>query len=332
MSRSNKFLNHLGNHRCRRFLTSLINHFMSFSRERFTLLQGKNDLHPIAPLCPPQTKRVAALLAGLSIVSLLLSSGCDSTKSKIIGKWYEANSEANSADTIEFFSNGKLNTTDDGINLSGSWSVIDGNKIYFEFTAFGMTRSRVYNVTFTNNKMTLSLDGESSVFVRTPNPPKDLNNSGADQPNPVDPRGSTPQFQSNSSNQSINSILKLCNRTSGQTLFAAYASKSSSNTDSQSGMWVSSGWHELAPNQCKDQALPSHYSASNSQVLVYAESTGRTSIWQGLNGVSMCVHHPNPFTYTWQDPEPACDGQGESRVKATLFDTKPGINTWNFNP
>ncbi len=305
---------------------------MSFPRKLFKLLQGKNSHHQTSLPRPPRRKPVIGLHSGFSIALLLFLTACGSTKSKIIGKWYEVSDKAKNADNIEFFSNGKLSTTDDGISLSGSWSVVDGNKIFFEFTAFGMTQARVYDVTFANNKMTLSRDGESSVFSRTPNSPIDPGDSSTDKTNLPEPRAAAPQLENNASNQSVNTILKLCNRTNGQTLFAAYASKSSSNTDSQSGMWVSSGWHELAPNQCKDQSLPSDYSVSNSQVLVYAESTGRALIWQDLNGVSMCVHHPKPFSYTWQGSEPACNGQGETKVKATLFNTRPGVNAWNFNP
>lgn len=121
--------------------------------------------------------------------------------------------------------------------------------------------------------------------------------------------------------QKSTSSLNFCNRTSNQTVYAAYLS-----FDAPNG-WQSHGWYSVEMGKCRQVSIGRSY---NGDIFVYGEVNQGNSTW-GRGDTSFCVHRTQAFTVPNSDRS-ACTANEYKKVSGSKFSIETGINTWNFNP
>ncbi len=87
--------------------------------------------------------------------------------------------------------------------------------------------------------------------------------------------------------------------------------------------WVSSGWWKIEPGQCRSLWNNHDY---RGDVYVYANT--RTSVITGSDN-RFCIDNAGSFSISESD-KTACKGGKLKKVGMTRFNTRKGMNTWNF--
>lgn len=93
------------------------------------------------------------------ITALALTLGCEPPKSKVLGKWVSGN------DTIEFFSDGRLLSTEgSGSSATGSWVILDDGRMKIEVSMLGL--STVILGSLADDQLLLDVRGGPRIFTR----------------------------------------------------------------------------------------------------------------------------------------------------------------------
>ena len=114
-------------------------------------------------------------------------------------------------------------------------------------------------------------------------------------------------------------ILKLCNRSSKPTVYAAIAYW----TDEVDG-WFAEGWYKIPSEQCQNVYLED--ARYRGAVYIYGTSDD-SSVWGG--DIGFCVNRADAF-YISNSDETNCGNYPFERVGMEKFMIKASVNTWNF--
>jgi uncharacterized membrane protein len=110
--------------------------------------------------------------------------------------------------------------------------------------------------------------------------------------------------------------LKICNN-AGQRIWGALSK-------SENGHWITRGWFEYQPNQCRDWNLGIY----RGSVYIFGENDGVTKVWQSNVKPQLCVYEGTAFTSAHNG---GC-GKGGKLVGPNQFVVNAGMNTWTYQP
>lgn len=121
------------------------------------------------------------------------------------------------------------------------------------------------------------------------------------------------------------SKLVMCNTSSHDTLYAAYA-----YWDRRPGRkgWTSEGWWTIPRGECKQTTVPGGPSGRpySGDIYIYGENNRTT--WSGQDA-RFCIQDGAAFSLTTAD-KMRCGGGNLKKVSMYKTGIRPGRNTWNF--
>ena len=86
----------------------------------------------------------------LLLLTALLFVGCFAeTKEDIVGKWH------NDTTKMELFKDGTVSMNKKGTPMTGTYSVLENDRLKMTITVMGMTMTRVAKIKLTDNSLTL---------------------------------------------------------------------------------------------------------------------------------------------------------------------------------
>lgn len=120
---------------------------------------------------------------------------------------------------------------------------------------------------------------------------------------------------------SLNTTLFLCNKTDKPLL-------SSRALPTSNGLWQSTGWLSLPPQNCATVDLGTYVG----KVQLYAEWNQGEQYW-GKGPFNFCVHRAQNFTLPDSANTQVCNSSiANKMVPSFEFTVRPGTNTFTFNP
>jgi uncharacterized membrane protein len=112
--------------------------------------------------------------------------------------------------------------------------------------------------------------------------------------------------------------VNFCNKTSYQTINAAFAYWDGNGLRSK-------GWYPVKSGECKEVSVAQNY---NGNVYVYAEYNSGEISWAGQ--YSFCVNLVDSFSISESD-KVICSGSNQKSVKMSAWSVSPGTNNWNLS-
>lgn len=117
-------------------------------------------------------------------------------------------------------------------------------------------------------------------------------------------------------------VLRLCNRSSTQKIFASYAFWDTRNRRDKG--WTSIGWYKVERGKCRDLKIGRPYKGD-----IYIRGEGGGSTWSGGTGSNFCIDGKKSFEFIHGD-KTSCRGGNRKRVKMSKFKLRHGTVTYNF--
>lgn len=117
-------------------------------------------------------------------------------------------------------------------------------------------------------------------------------------------------------------VLRLCNRSGTQKIFASYAFWDTRNKRDKG--WTSIGWYSVERGKCRDLKIGRPYKGD-----VFIRGQGGGSTWAGGASSTFCIDSKKSFEFIHGD-KTSCRGGNRKRVKMTKFALHHGTVTYNF--
>jgi len=94
----------------------------------------------------------------LLVLTLLFTIGCsESPKEQILGQWHNANAK------MELFKDNTVSIEKKGTPMTGTYSVLDNNRLKMTITVMGMTMTRVSTFKVTDKELVLTAEDTGKV-------------------------------------------------------------------------------------------------------------------------------------------------------------------------
>lgn len=93
----------------------------------------------------------------LLLITLLFTIGCANTKDDIVGKWH------NDVTNIEFFKDGTVSMVKKGTPMTGTYSVLENDRLKMTITVMGMTMTRVAKIKLSDKELILTSEDDGKI-------------------------------------------------------------------------------------------------------------------------------------------------------------------------